>query len=96
MGGGIRPPVIKDTGLSSGVLSLIKKGISVVLPARDRGGIVANDRMLWSHIKVNGYGLVSFCNLYFKRGLKLKEARLEALRYIFDATGGGSQIVHGS
>ena len=72
---------------------MVRKTISAVLPAKIREGLADDDRMLWTHMKIEGYVIVAFCNVYFETGLKITEANLDALWCISDATDGGRKIV---
>ena len=88
------PAVIKESRLSCGVLTAIKKSKNGQLPCSNKDGITDDPRLIWSRIKIHGIVkpvLMANCYLHCSEGLK--DRNLHYLRKISMACDGGKQPV---
>ena len=88
------PAVIKESRLSCGVLTAIKKSKSGQLPSSNKEGITDDPRVIWSRIRIEGITKpILMANCYLHSGDGLKDRNLHYLRKLSIASDGGKQPV---
>ena len=88
------PAVIKESRLSCGVLTAIKKSKSGQLPSPNKEGITDDPRLIWSRIRIDGVPKpILMANCYLHSGDGLKDRNMHYLRKLSIASDGGKQPV---
>ena len=81
---------VKHEGLSTGVLTAVRKITDAQLPCGDSDGLTADPRCIWPRARLKGWTqILLMCNVYFQCGTGVKDTNLDFLRAIFEASDGG-------
>lgn len=89
------PSIIKNEGLSAGVLTAARKHVSVQLSlGRERDGITDDPRCIWSRLRLQGWAsTILLANVYCQCGTGIRDLNVNVLRGISDATDNGRRLV---